>query len=693
MRKSIKHWWLHILFSLCAGSGLAQSKISLEPAQQLIALQQRLQLAKYDTSRIQLFIQGALLYQQVGKPKSGLIYLQQGLQLSQRLKQPLYVGRIYYQLGLYYDHQLQYAQSVDAYQKGISFLQKANQVPDAAKARYKLAQLYTSHGQNVKAVEQINKNLDYANQTGFSEWVGGAFSLLYEIHTQLDDEASAYADLQAMLKTAKRYHNPVDLWLAHANLAEWYDKHHQFANAQLYWRKAVRIALTLNNIPQMSETYCGLASNLIDQHRLPEAELILDKAHQEIQKDKRLSVEHVQRVLARLREQQNRLPEAYELSVKVLAYTRKNYPGTVIDILGTLFHVQKKQGNYQQALATFQEITSLNDSLREVKKVRAISMIESRLALEKQQIDIALLKKNAAIYALERERLRQQRLIYELTTAGFILILFLLGWFGWHTRQNLDKLEGQQTEIKSQSERLQTLNALKDKLFLLIGHDFRSPLMHLRSSLAQLDMAQRTTDQFTQQIDRLKRTADSLYNTMDNLLHWAALQREGMFTQPEQVELHFLVAETIDLLEPAILQKKLLVEIAPGEAIAWADEDQTQIVLRNIIHNAIKFTPPGGQIGVHFHQSDTESQLVITDTGVGMPTTDPQKATNISNRVGTLGETGTGLGLQVCDEFMKRNGGYLEINSELGKGTSVRLIFPVSESIVSASSFSSSTVR
>lgn len=92
--------------------------------------------------------------------------------------------------------------------------------------------------------------------------------------------------------------------------------------------------------------------------------------------------------------------------------------------------------------------------------------------------------------------------------------------------------------------------------------------------------------------------------------------------------------------------------------------------------NNLKIYPTGGPITIRFDQSAREAVVIVTDTGVGMPTTDPLQAASVSNRRGTLGETGTGLGLQVCSELMQRNQGQPMIESRVGRGTTVRLVFP-----------------
>lgn len=667
----------------CTISSVVQAQPVSQPfiKDSLVAsLQRQLQQATQDTTRIVIIGEIATQYHKLGESEQAHIQLQKGLKLAKKTNNSLNLGRIYFQLGVYYDRQSMFTPSIAAYRKAILLLQQAHRVSEATTVMYSLARLYTAHGYTLLAINQIVINLAYADQTKCFSEVVAAYALLYQIHNELDDGASAFADLKAMIKAAYQYRNPKDICLAHANVAEWYDQQHDYKKALHQWELALRAGQELHYNPAlMGDICCGMATNLIKQNRLQEAETFVDRAFDYRAQDKRRNVNYARLTLAYLRERQNRLAEAHQLISLVLNHIRHSYSLLTVSALETLHRIQIKQGKYHQALATYQAIKTLNDSLQEVRTVRTIAMLESKFNVEKNKKDIALLKKNAAIAKLDLERTRQQQLTYTSLVVGLTLLIALVGWFSWQTRQKNRTLERQQNEILTQAEHLQELNTLKDKLFMMIGHDLRSPVMNLKNNLNKLTAEPLSPEQLTVQIDRLKRTIDTLYNTLDNLLHWAALQSNGVLTRQQPVILTSLVTETLALLEPAIIHKKLHLIMNTDNIIAWTDEYQAQIVVRNIVHNAIKYTPPEGQIAIRFEQSDREAVIAIADTGVGMTTTDPLRAASVLSRRGTLGETGTGLGLQVCDELMKRNNGRLEIESTAGQGTTVRLVFPIKE--------------
>ena len=638
-------------------------------------LRRQLQLATYDSTRVVLNEKLSSAYLATNNYDSAFASLQHGLQLAIKGQHPLDLGRMYRALGYYYDYRRISPQHIDASTKAVRFFQQAGRITEAADAQYFLSKICVGQGLYDKAIEQLNKSLAYARQTGYYGKVGSSYCLLYELHKSLGQKKRAWADLQALQKAAIDYYYPIDMYLANTSFAEWYAGEANYTIAVGYLIATVPIMQQLNRPNLFVMLNYEIATNLMHLKRFSEADVYIDKAFEEAKKDKLMSQDGIYITLARLREQQNRLPEAYQAALIAVGHAREKHPYLAHEYLQTLLSIQEKQGHYQESLTTLHELYALNDSLKDAKNAKAIELAESRFALDKKEDDIALLKKNAAIQNLKMERAHQQQTAYAGTAIALVLILLLLGWFNWQVRQNLHKLNQQKNEITTQAQRLQELNTLKDKLFALIGHDLRGPVMNLKSNLNQLLTRRLPHHQFAQQADRLNRTVDALYTTLDNLLHWSALQLKGLIIQPQSVDLSALVMETMELLEPLALQKNITVAIEPRQLIAWTDESQTQIVIRNILQNALKFTPPGGRIEVSFNSSATESVIRIADTGIGMAITDPQQAARTLPRRGTLDETGTGLGLLVCDEFMKRNGGRLQIDSEVGKGTRVTLFF------------------
>ncbi len=679
MELRVKPVLLSGLFSWCIALSVAQAQVVPHTATNdslVKSLKQQILQATQDTTRVVLISKLAVRHSHLGESKKALSYLQQGLTLAKKTNDPHYLGHVYVRLGHYYNHQSMYAPGCAAYRKAIPLLQRAHRVPEATRVMYALAQLHTAHGYMLQAINQLTTNLAYCHQTNYYGDVVNNYALLYTIHIELNDRASAFADVKAVIEAAYQHHNPEDISLAHGNAADWYERQGDYSKALREWRLSLRAGLQLKNwFANLTTIYCGIADNLIKQNRLREAQPFIDNAFWCYAQDKQLHPDYAWLELARLRERQGRLEEAYQLSIRPLKYARGTYPSWTITVLETVYSIQKKQGNYKQALATYEEIRALTDSVQEVRKVRMIATIEAKLAVERQKKDIAILKKNAVQANLNLERTRQRQLIYVGLVMGLTLLVTLVGWFSWQARRKNRMLNQQQNEIMTQAEHLQELNTMKDRLFMMIGHDLRSPVMNLKNNLTKLTAEPLSAEQLTVQTDQLRRTTDTLYTTLDNLLHWAALQGDGVLTRQRLVELPPLVTDALALLEPAIAHKQLSLTVQDAHVVGWTDEYQAQIVIRNIVHNAIKFTPPGGQIRIHFEQSDEEAIVVIADTGVGMKTTDPVQAASLSNRRGTLGETGTGLGLQVCNELMSRNQGQLVIESTVGQGTTVRLIF------------------
>ncbi len=158
---------------------------------------------------------------------------------------------------------------------------------------------------------------------------------------------------------------------------------------------------------------------------------------------------------------------------------------------------------------------------------------------------------------------------------------------------------------------------------------------------------------------------NGLYNTLDNLLYWSLNQREGIRVMSRSVNLSDIAYDVLESFEGMIRLKKLIVTADLEDFMVRMDENLTLLVFRNILHNALKFTPEGGAIRISIRQEPTQIHLIVTDTGIGM---DKNRITQAATD-----ERGTGLGLRISKDLMIRNGGWLSIESQLGKGTTVTL--------------------
>ena len=327
----------------------------------------------------------------------------------------------------------------------------------------------------------------------------------------------------------------------------------------------------------------------------------------------------------------------------------------------TLTTVQEATGQYRQALATYKKYHAAKDSTNSVERAKQIARIQSQYDLEKQEATILLLNKNAQLQKLNAQQQQKELVIANHQRFALLLgigaLAFILGVIIFFLRQRTL----QKRKIEMQAHQLGETNALKDQLFAIIGHDLRSPVASMKSSL----MLIRMKNQPVEELDEMEYQVNGLYNTLDNLLYWSLNQREGIRVVPRSVNLSDIAYDVLESFEGMIRLKKLIVTADLEDFMVRMDENLTLLVFRNILHNALKFTPEGGAIRVSIRQEPTQIHLIVTDTGIGM---DKNRVTQAATE-----ERGTGLGLRVSKDLMIRNGGWLSIESQLGQGTTVTL--------------------
>ncbi len=232
------------------------------------------------------------------------------------------------------------------------------------------------------------------------------------------------------------------------------------------------------------------------------------------------------------------------------------------------------------------------------------------------------------------------------------------------------------------TEELKLLNSTRDKFFSIIAHDLRSPFQSLlgSSELLATEIDNLSHEEIAVFGRGLNKNLINLYGLLDNLLHWALLQRNLLEYKPVNFNLTDIVNKTIQIsAQSASLKNISIYNNVDTRITVYADIDLLRIVIQNLLINAIKFTPKEGQIIVSSIEKDGIAEVSFLDTGIGI---NPDKISNLFNfdtiftTEGTIGERGTGLGLPLCKEFIERNGGKISVESEPGKGSKFTFTVP-----------------
>lgn len=254
-------------------------------------------------------------------------------------------------------------------------------------------------------------------------------------------------------------------------------------------------------------------------------------------------------------------------------------------------------------------------------------------------------------------------------------------------RQNVELAEGRQllseehARLQKLTEALSISNQAKEKLFSIIAHDLQGPFGGVKNTMDMLQSGDFSENDFRDLLADLTANVGHAYECLSTLLTWAASQLQGVRPVPVTVSLFKAVEGCVSLLTATAARKGITIKnMVPADAQIRADENQLLAILRNLIANALKFTPVGGSINLYATHAGAQWQVTVADSGVGML---PEKVKTLfemqvgNSTRGTEDEHGLGLGLTICREFVAGNGGTIFVDSEVGRGSRFHFTLPI----------------
>jgi signal transduction histidine kinase len=222
----------------------------------------------------------------------------------------------------------------------------------------------------------------------------------------------------------------------------------------------------------------------------------------------------------------------------------------------------------------------------------------------------------------------------------------------------------------------------KDELYGILAHDLKGPIGNIKVLLDFLANEPDLVDKksYKELMSNVKQSADSIHELLENFLFWTKLQKADIQFNPVRIDLQNLVIENINLLKSTAYTKdiSLSMKLEAG-SIIFGDEYMITTILRNLIYNAIKFTPEGGSIEVSSHINEKAVHVSVQDNGMGIKEENIEKLfrpeIHFSSR-GTCNEKGSGIGLTLCKEFVEKNGGEISVASKINKGSTFKFTVP-----------------
>lgn len=565
-----------------------------------------------------------------------------------------------------------------------------------ADAYHNLGAAYQLSGDYKAAADHNYRAVQIRETIGDSLGLCTSYNNIGNINNYLASYDKALTFYLKSLNIAKKIRNKEAISRALNNIGYAYQVQEKVEKAIDYYEQALPIKEEIGDKVGYTVSLINLGDLYMKAGELKKATDYLQKGLATAQEtDHQLNMGYAYRGLAEAFQQSENLAKAADYALLSLEISEKQQSYFEIkQSLDVLNGIYLQAGNLSKAHEYLTLSSAYKDSIHNENARQQIEDLQVRYESEKKEKENLKL---AADRDLQLTRLNSQTRITYLI--GALLLTFaILTFVLFRGKRQLRRLSAslvrkneeistsaevlrqQAVQLQEQKEQLEKSNSIKDKLFSIIAHDLRSPMVNLKGLLPLLRKGAVPEERKDMFLDMIEENQQSTLWLMDNLFQWARAQMDGEGASPVAVNLSQLAGENIKLLQAQAAGKAIRLESTIGEdAVVYADLEMTKLVLRNLISNAIKFCKQGDSVVVSAARAEGFIVTSVTDTGIGIPENVRGRLFDGSNFTskGTANEKGSGLGLQLCKDFVERNGGLIWVDSQPGKGSSFQFKLPL----------------
>jgi len=627
------------------------------------------------------------LYQAKGKtnPEPEIQYWSTQLALAKKNNHPVRMIRCNNMLGQGYFHAGNYEKAVqycfDALNIaldvetgkpiGLPNGQRRLFIQYHADSKYLMADLYLKLDETSKAEEYLSSALKLYQSIDFKEGIGKTINRLGVSYAAENKITQAIDNFNYLIKFYEDDGDTIHMANSYNNLGMCYSNLQQWEKAESFYEIALKLYQLTGNKEFEATAWFNLATV---NRNFQNKEMIL----QLYQKSKECCLEagfttglvRVYIDIAQYYFENGELElSLHHLQLASLYANSIDAKDFQMKIHNCFCDVYTAKGNYQEALSSHKKYVDLYQS-RFLTGKDKLSEMRLWYEIEKREKENELLQVRNRFqeYVLQTQINRRNYLIL-FSLLLIVLLAILIGRYRFRVRTN--------KVLNEQKNHLEEANLTKDKFISIIAHDLRNPIMASQSLTdALIENHDKLADnQKRQLLASLQKATHHLQDLLENLLMWALSQSDRIHFFPECQQLKLVAEKAIKQLLYQALNKELIIRNnIPEQTMVSADINMLLFILRNLISNAIKFSENKTTITLSASETSDEIRVMVEDKGCGMSQEDLGKLFNLNEtkNIGAGKNKGTGLGLALCKDFVRRHGGDISVISEPGQGTTIR---------------------
>ncbi len=574
----------------------------------------------------------------------------------------LYTARIYHDQG-------RFEESATLIQAAYHLSGKYQLRDCKAWANEEMALIHTAKGHLDQALESYQEAAKLYTQLGSKESLAATFREQGSLYYRLEDWDEAERHFLKALSLCREFPDTLGMIYNYSRLGQVASSQQKWAQAMQNHQEAARLNHLIGDSINMAYFASDIGVVLQGQQKFRAALQQFHKAqklnqrfnNQQALLNNSLQMAETYLGLNQLDSARHFATLANDLSAKIGTLDQQR------NVQLFLSQLSAKNGDYQSALAHHQAYFALHDSIFTVNA-------QAKFKAEQVRQNVADYQEKKEQAEKEAQLLNVQNRLYLILLVGLLAVIALVSFLFWQLRKA-------QKQLQTQNQQLQALNATKDKFFGIIAHDIRSPIVALEGVGEQMAfyLKKQQFDKLERLSSRVDQTASQLSKLLDNLLNWALLQQGTMPYRPQAIKVRDIAGQVLDMYEASASAKEIKIFNQVEQGLeAYADENSLQVILRNLVGNAIKFTPNGGQVSIGANTNGPQIQLSVNDSGTGIALEKQAHLFSLDRKSekGTNNEKGTGLGLMLVKEFAALNKGFVNVESQLNIGTKFTVSLP-----------------